>query len=73
MMRDEAAVYLANCLDELPETQREALRLRYVEGRSLKEIADSMDKSDMAVAGLLTRGLKALRTRMVTDSSTGGS
>ena len=72
MMRDEAAVYLANCLDELPETQREALRLRYVEGRSLKEIADSMHKTEMAVAGLLKRGLKALRTRMLTDSSTGG-
>ncbi|MCR9291771.1 MAG: sigma-70 family RNA polymerase sigma factor [bacterium] len=73
MMRDEAAVYLANCLDELPETQREALRLRYVEGRSLKEIADSMHKTEMAVAGLLKRGLKALRTRMLTDSSTGGT
>lgn len=72
MMRDEAAVYLANCLDELPETQREALRLRYVEGCSLKEIADSMHKTEMAVAGLLKRGLKALRTRMLTDSSTGG-
>lgn len=72
VMRDEAAVYLANCLQQLPETQREALRLRYVEGFSLKAIAESMGKSEMAVAGLLKRGLQSLREKMVTDSSTGG-
>ncbi len=71
MMRDEAAVYLANCLEEIPDTQREALRLRYVEGCSLKEIAAKMEKSEMAVAGLLKRGLQALRNRMISDSSTG--
>lgn len=71
MMRDEAAVYLSNCLEELPDTQREALRLRYVEGRSLKEISESMDKTEMAVAGLLKRGLKALRNRMISDSTSG--
>jgi RNA polymerase sigma-70 factor, ECF subfamily len=71
MMRDEAAVYLANCLQTLPETQREALRLRYVEGSSLKEIATAMDKSEMAVAGLLKRGLQTLRERMLSDSSSG--
>lgn len=72
MMRDEAAVYLANCLEDLPDTQREALRLRYVEGCSLKQIAETMDKTEMAVAGLLKRGLKALRNKMISDSSTGG-
>ncbi len=71
MMRDEAAVYLANCLEEIPDTQREALRLRYVEGCSLKEIAAKMEKSEMAVAGLLKRGLQALRNRMISDSSAG--
>ncbi len=72
LMRDEAAVYLANCLEELPETQREALRLRYVEGLSLKQLAEAMSKSEMAVAGLLKRGLQSLRERMVSDSSSGG-
>lgn len=71
VMRDEAAVYLANCLQTLPETQREALRLRYVEGHSLKEISTAMDKSEMAVAGLLKRGLQSLRDKMVSDSSSG--
>lgn len=72
MMRDEAAVFLADCLEELPDTQREALRLRYVEGFSLKQIAEDMRKSEMAVAGLLKRGLQALRTKMMSDSSSGG-
>ncbi len=69
VMRDEAAVYLANCLLELPETQREAIRLRYVEGKSLKLISQAMQKSEMAVAGLLKRGLHSLRQRMVSDNS----
>lgn len=72
LMRDEAAVYLANCLEGLPETQREALRLRYVEGFSLKQLSVQMNKSEMAVAGLLKRGLQTLRERMITDSSSGG-
>ncbi|MGN6135488.1 MAG: sigma-70 family RNA polymerase sigma factor [Aureliella sp.] len=71
VMRDEAAVYLANCLQTLPETQREALRLRYVEGQSLKEISAAMSKSEMAVAGLLKRGLQSLREKMISDSSSG--
>ncbi|MEZ6137339.1 MAG: sigma factor-like helix-turn-helix DNA-binding protein [Pirellulaceae bacterium] len=48
------------------------LRLRYVEGCSLKEIAARIDKSEMAAAGLLKRGLQALRNRMISDSSSGG-
>ena len=63
-MRDEAAVVLAACLEQIPETQRDAIRLRYLEGMALKEIADRMQKSEMAVAGLLKRGLRALREEM---------
>ncbi len=69
VMRDEAAVHLANCLQTLPDTQREALRLRYVEGKSLKDISGMMEKSEMAVAGLLKRGLQSLRERMISDST----
>jgi RNA polymerase sigma-70 factor, ECF subfamily len=71
MMRDEAAVYLANCLETLAATQREALRLRYVEGLTLKAISQQMGKSELAVAGLLKRGLQNLRERMLSDSSQG--
>lgn len=64
IMRNEAAVVLANCLEQIPETQREAIRMRYLEGMSLKEISERMDKSEMAVAGLLKRGLQGLRDEM---------
>ena len=64
MMRDEASVVLANCLEQLPETQREAIRMRYLEGMSLKEISERIEKSEMAVAGLLKRGLRTLREEM---------
>jgi RNA polymerase sigma-70 factor, ECF subfamily len=61
LMKNEAAAILATYLEQIPETQQEAIRLRYLEGLSLKEISDKMGKSEMAVAGLLKRGLRALR------------
>jgi RNA polymerase sigma-70 factor (ECF subfamily) len=61
VMRNETAAILASHLERIPETQQEAIRLRYVEGLSLKEISDKMGKSEMAVAGLLKRGLRSLR------------
>ena len=68
-MRDEAAASLAICLTQLPDTQSEAIRLRYLEGLSLREIASKMEKSEMAVAGLLKRGLKSLRSDLATYQS----
>jgi RNA polymerase sigma-70 factor (ECF subfamily) len=38
--------------------------MRYLEGQSLKQIADRMSKTEMAVAGLLKRGLQGLRDEM---------
>lgn len=64
VMRDEAAVVLATCLEQIPETQREAIRMRYLEGMTLRQISDRMGKSEMAVAGLLKRGLQGLRDEM---------
>ena len=67
LMRDEAAAKLAISLERLPETQSEAIRLRYLEGFALKEIAVRMEKSEMAVAGLLKRGLCSLRLDLLSD------
>jgi RNA polymerase sigma-70 factor, ECF subfamily len=64
MMKNEAAVVLAACLEQIPSTQREAIRMRYLEGMSLKSISERMGKSEMAVAGLLKRGLQGLRQEM---------
>jgi RNA polymerase sigma-70 factor, ECF subfamily len=60
----ENAAELAAALLELPPDQREAVRLRYLEGRSLAEIAERMDRSVVAAAGLVKRGLIQLRKTM---------
>ncbi|MDG2222948.1 MAG: sigma-70 family RNA polymerase sigma factor [Rubripirellula sp.] len=61
-IRAEAVMALLAALHQLPETQAEAIRLRYMEGLSLSDIVDRMGKSDTAVAGLLKRGLQKLRS-----------
>ncbi len=68
VIREEAVVALFEALHQLPETQAEAIRLRYMEGLSLAEIVERMGKSDTAVAGLLKRGLQKLRKILDTDS-----
>jgi RNA polymerase sigma-70 factor (ECF subfamily) len=60
-MHHELAVQMADALARLPEHQREALVLHYWQGCSLAEIAERLDRSTDAVAGLLKRGLKQLR------------
>ena len=67
-IRAEAVVALFEALHQLPETQAEAIRLRYMEGLSLAEIVERMGKTDTAVAGLLKRGLQKLRTIMDTKN-----
>ncbi len=65
-IRAEAIVVLLDALHQLPETQAEAIRLRYMEGLQLTEIVERTGKSETAVAGLLKRGLHKLRTIMNT-------
>lgn len=65
--RQERAVLLANALAELPEAQREALILQYWHGWSLAQIGERLERSPVAVAGLLKRGMRALRERLGGD------
>ena len=60
----ENLLRLAQAVEGLPETQRDAIRLHYLEGFKLSEVADQMGKSPGAVAGLLHRGMKTLRDRL---------
>ncbi len=53
------------CLALLPVAQKEALQFRFYEGLSVAEIVDKMGRSETAVAGLLKRGLSALRAMMI--------
>jgi RNA polymerase sigma-70 factor (ECF subfamily) len=68
-IRGEAVLALVDALHQLPETQAEAIRLRYMEGLPLAEIVERMGKSDTAVAGLLKRGLQKLRTILGEDDN----
>jgi RNA polymerase sigma-70 factor (ECF subfamily) len=63
-MANEQAVVLTLALEELPPDQREAVRLRHLEGLPLAEIADRLGRSEDAVAGLLKRGMRTLRERL---------
>lgn len=60
--RNEKELRVLAALESLPEDQRTALRLRYLQGMASKEIAESLGKSDGATRVLLSRGLKRLQT-----------
>lgn len=68
-MRGEAAIRLAQAIGQLPPDQQEAVRLRHLEGHTLREIAGEMKRSELAVAGLIKRGLQRLREIFHEDSS----
>jgi len=61
------AMQIAQAIEELPEQQRDAILLRYFQKSSLQDIAEQMQKSTSAAAGLLKRGLASLRDRLQKD------
>jgi RNA polymerase sigma-70 factor, ECF subfamily len=63
----EAKLYEA--LAQLPDEQRSALRMRYVEGLASKQIAEQLGKSDGAVRVLLTRALKRRQDLLGPDAA----
>jgi RNA polymerase sigma-70 factor (ECF subfamily) len=63
-VRREEEERLTEALAALPEDQREAVRLRHLEGRPLDEIARRLGRTAAATAGLIKRGMQALRRRM---------
>jgi RNA polymerase sigma-70 factor (ECF subfamily) len=71
-MRGEEAVKLADALDRLPQDQRTAVRLRHLEGWSLAEIAEHLNRTPAAAAGLIKRGMEALRSNLQPNTESGG-
>jgi RNA polymerase sigma-70 factor (ECF subfamily) len=59
--RAEQLVRLTKTLAGLPEDQRIVLEMRYLQGHSPPEIGALQGRTTAAVAGLLRRGLQALR------------
>ena len=68
VIRGEMALRLGQVLQSLPEHQREAVRMRYIEGLPMEQIAEELSRSVQATAGLIKRGLQKLRSKMNEDS-----
>lgn len=61
LIRLENSSAVRAALDQLPETQRLAIELRYMRHEKLDAICQELGKTPLAVAGLLKRGLKRLK------------
>ncbi|UCE58916.1 MAG: RNA polymerase sigma factor [Phycisphaerales bacterium] len=61
IVKGEAKSHLEELVAKLSDAQREALRLRYVEGLSRSEIAEVLDTPESVVKSRLFEGLKRLR------------
>jgi RNA polymerase sigma-70 factor (ECF subfamily) len=66
-IRGEEAQRLAQALTALPSDQREAVRLRHLEGWALADIAQHLGRTPAATAGLIKRGMQSLRRRLHSD------
>ena len=60
----ERYAQLFRLVDELPGDQRRVIVERYVEERSIREIAARLDRSEGAIKQLQLRALQTLRARM---------
>jgi RNA polymerase sigma-70 factor (ECF subfamily) len=65
--RDQREFRLQQAIEQLPQENRDAIRMRYVESLPSKEIAERLGKSDGAVRVLLTRSLKRLQSLIGDD------
>ncbi len=63
--RKEAVAALLTSLARLTDDQRSVIRLRFLEGHSVTDVAARLGKTEPAIHMLCHRGLKALRELMV--------
>jgi RNA polymerase sigma-70 factor (ECF subfamily) len=67
--RDQREFRLLEAIQSLPQEQQDALRMRYVENLPSKEIADRLNKSDVAVRVMLSRSLNKLKDLLGPDAA----
>jgi RNA polymerase sigma-70 factor (ECF subfamily) len=63
-IRQEEVQRLHEALTALPDDQREAVRLRHLEGWALADIARHLGRTPAATAGLIKRGMQVLRRQL---------
>ena len=66
--REEAVAAVLSSVARLTDDQRDVVRLRFLEGRSVAEVAERLGKTEPAIHMLCHRVLKVLRERMVSIS-----
>ena len=59
---------LSQLVERLPEPQRQVIRLRFTQQRSIREIAAVLGRSEGAVKQLQLRALEQLRKEMGRDA-----
>ena len=64
LRQSELLLLLANAMAQLPEHYQEIIHLRFIEEKSIDQLATRLGRSKGAVAMLLTRAVKRLRTSM---------
>jgi RNA polymerase sigma-70 factor (ECF subfamily) len=65
--RQERMLRMVEALAALPENQRRAIELHHLGGQPLADVARTLGTTKAAVAGLLHRGLKNLRSALGED------
>ena len=60
----ERRASLAQCVDRLPKDQRRVIVMRFVEQRSIREIAEDLGKTEGAIKQLQWRAMQNLRAQM---------
>lgn len=69
LARLEANELIERALTLLPSDQRDAVRLRHIDGHTLQEIAGRMERTPVAVASLVKRGMQRLRAILAEEST----
>ncbi len=65
--RNERLDRLTVALQALPNDQRRAVELRYLDGRTIDEVAAVLGRTSEAVGGLLRRGVRRLRETLAPE------
>jgi RNA polymerase sigma-70 factor (ECF subfamily) len=68
LTRHEATHAIRIGIAALPEDQRQAIRLRYLEGKSVEETSAMLGRTAAAVNGLVRRAKEALRSTLLESS-----